>query len=296
MVALVSTVAYLGLEARAVEVQVQLTSGVPRFVIVGLADKAVGESRERVRATRYISIGEAGTTSLAQATEYRETIPTGEGDKTKTYALEGMAVHEALCAALLAVTLSVGVYAIQKTREASALSAATFNEMLEVGGHVHAAETRFAAGYAAFTAAGREAEPATLRQRLLGAAEREGRTVGEFAGDLLGFLERVRRGDGGAADRDHRQPRAAGLTLSRLAPRPRHAIHSPMTDPRLILAVGRIERALTRIEARAPGRGDDTLGALEQRYALLEERHEHLRARTTAAIDRLSELIEKPPR
>jgi magnesium chelatase family protein len=50
MVATVATVAYLGLEARAVEVQVQLTSGVPKFTIVGLADKAVAESRERVRA------------------------------------------------------------------------------------------------------------------------------------------------------------------------------------------------------------------------------------------------------
>ncbi|MCY7281006.1 MAG: hypothetical protein LH610_08970 [Sphingomonas bacterium] len=49
MVALVATVAYLGLEARAVEVQVKLSSGIPRFVIVGLADKAVAESRERVR-------------------------------------------------------------------------------------------------------------------------------------------------------------------------------------------------------------------------------------------------------
>lgn len=48
-VALVATVAYLGLEARAVEVQVQLSSGLPRFVIVGLADKADAESRERVR-------------------------------------------------------------------------------------------------------------------------------------------------------------------------------------------------------------------------------------------------------
>jgi magnesium chelatase family protein len=45
-----ATVAYLGLEARAVEVQVQLSSGIPAFVIVGLADKAVAESRERVRA------------------------------------------------------------------------------------------------------------------------------------------------------------------------------------------------------------------------------------------------------
>ena len=41
--------AYLGLEARAVEVQVQLIPGLPAFNVVGLADKAVAESRERVR-------------------------------------------------------------------------------------------------------------------------------------------------------------------------------------------------------------------------------------------------------
>ncbi|MBA3527584.1 MAG: ATP-binding protein, partial [Sphingomonas sp.] len=50
MAATVATVAYLGLEARPVEVQVQLSSGLPAFVIVGLPDKAVAESRERVRA------------------------------------------------------------------------------------------------------------------------------------------------------------------------------------------------------------------------------------------------------
>ena len=50
MVALVQTVAYLGLEVRRVEVQCQLASGLPAFQIVGLPDKAVGESRERVRA------------------------------------------------------------------------------------------------------------------------------------------------------------------------------------------------------------------------------------------------------
>ncbi|MBA4772248.1 MAG: YifB family Mg chelatase-like AAA ATPase [Sphingomonas sp.] len=50
MVAIISTVAYLGLEARAVEVQVQFAPGVPAFNVVGLADKAVAESRERVRA------------------------------------------------------------------------------------------------------------------------------------------------------------------------------------------------------------------------------------------------------
>ena len=50
MVALVSTVAYLGLDARSVEVQCQVAAGMPRFAIVGLPDKAVGESRERVQS------------------------------------------------------------------------------------------------------------------------------------------------------------------------------------------------------------------------------------------------------
>ncbi|MEM6858018.1 MAG: YifB family Mg chelatase-like AAA ATPase [Pseudomonadota bacterium] len=50
MVALVKTVAYLGLEAKPVEVQCQVASGLPRFSIVGLPDKAVSESRERVQA------------------------------------------------------------------------------------------------------------------------------------------------------------------------------------------------------------------------------------------------------
>ena len=50
MVAIVSTVAYLGLEARAVEVQCQVSAGLPKFLIVGLPDKAVAESRERVHA------------------------------------------------------------------------------------------------------------------------------------------------------------------------------------------------------------------------------------------------------
>jgi magnesium chelatase family protein len=50
MVAHVATVAFLGLEARAVEVQVQIASGLPAFIVVGLPDKAVAESRERVRA------------------------------------------------------------------------------------------------------------------------------------------------------------------------------------------------------------------------------------------------------
>ena len=50
MVAHIETVAFLGLEAKPVDVQVQISGGVPNFTIVGLPDKAVGESRERVRA------------------------------------------------------------------------------------------------------------------------------------------------------------------------------------------------------------------------------------------------------
>ena len=49
MVARVYTVAFEGIEARPVDVQVQLTSGLPAFAVVGLGDKAVAESRERVR-------------------------------------------------------------------------------------------------------------------------------------------------------------------------------------------------------------------------------------------------------
>ena len=49
MFARITTVAFEGIEARAVEVQVQIGPGLPAFTIVGLPDKAVAESRERVR-------------------------------------------------------------------------------------------------------------------------------------------------------------------------------------------------------------------------------------------------------
>jgi magnesium chelatase family protein len=50
MVERVATVAFEGIEARAVDVQVQVAPGLPAFNIVGLPDKAVSEARERVRA------------------------------------------------------------------------------------------------------------------------------------------------------------------------------------------------------------------------------------------------------
>jgi magnesium chelatase family protein len=49
-IARVRTFAFSGIEAVPVEVQVQISAGLPAFLVVGLPDKAVGEARERVRA------------------------------------------------------------------------------------------------------------------------------------------------------------------------------------------------------------------------------------------------------
>ncbi|HET9903648.1 MAG TPA: YifB family Mg chelatase-like AAA ATPase [Xanthobacteraceae bacterium] len=50
MIQRVRTVAFEGIEARPVDVQVQVAPGLPAFTLVGLPDKAVSEARERVRA------------------------------------------------------------------------------------------------------------------------------------------------------------------------------------------------------------------------------------------------------
>ena len=50
MVSRVATVAFKGIEAVPVDVQVHMASGMVAFSIVGLGDKAVAESKERVRA------------------------------------------------------------------------------------------------------------------------------------------------------------------------------------------------------------------------------------------------------
>ena len=50
MVSHVTTVAFQGVEAVPVDVQVQIAPGQPYFGVVGLPDKAVNESRDRVKA------------------------------------------------------------------------------------------------------------------------------------------------------------------------------------------------------------------------------------------------------
>jgi len=56
MVARMVTVAFEGVEARRVDVEVQMTGGNVYFAVVGLGDKAVAESRERVRSA-FASLG-----------------------------------------------------------------------------------------------------------------------------------------------------------------------------------------------------------------------------------------------
>lgn len=71
MISRITTFAFEGVEARPIDVQVQLSGGANAFNIVGLPDKAVGESRERVRAA-FTALGlslppERTTVNLAPA-------------------------------------------------------------------------------------------------------------------------------------------------------------------------------------------------------------------------------------
>ena len=76
MQARINTIAFSGLEVLDVDLQVQITSGMPAFNIVGLPDKAVAESKERVRAA-FSAIGisfpaERITINLAPANLLKE--------------------------------------------------------------------------------------------------------------------------------------------------------------------------------------------------------------------------------
>ena len=63
MVTRVATMAFEGVETRPIDVQVHIAGGLVAFNIVGLADKAVAESRERVRA----ALGGLGSRAAGQA-------------------------------------------------------------------------------------------------------------------------------------------------------------------------------------------------------------------------------------
>lgn len=60
-----------------------------------------------------------------------------------------------------------------------------------------------------------------------------------------------------------------------------------MSEQRLILAIGRIERALSRLE-QLPQRAASTEGDPE-----LAQRHEKLKAETRAAIQEIDQILER---
>ena len=68
MVQHVSTVAFEGVEARPIDVQVQVAPGLPAFNIVGLPDKAVSEARERVPRV----LGDHGAKGVESRCRHRE--------------------------------------------------------------------------------------------------------------------------------------------------------------------------------------------------------------------------------
>src|SRR4051794_21814040 len=87
MVARVRTVAFHGVEVIDVETQVSIASGLPAFTVVGLPDKAVAESRERVRAalaalglalpTRHITVNLAPADVLKEGSHFDLPIALG---------------------------------------------------------------------------------------------------------------------------------------------------------------------------------------------------------------------------
>lgn len=68
----------------------------------------------------------------------------------------------------------------------------------------------------------------------------------------------------------------------------------PMTDERLILAIGRLERALSRLESARLVGSDPSVAELQNRLDKLDQRHQRLRARTTEAVDQLGLLLDTP--
>ena len=88
--------AFEGIEARAVDVQVQVAPGLPAFHVVGLPDKAVSKARERVRAALTAS-GRCPTTLSRSVTERkiesRPQLAVESKGSTRPWAIQSHYVH-----------------------------------------------------------------------------------------------------------------------------------------------------------------------------------------------------------
>ncbi|ADO41426.1 YifB family Mg chelatase-like AAA ATPase [Ketogulonicigenium vulgare] len=96
MLARCYTVAFEGIEPRLIEVQCALAPGIPGFSIVGLPDKSVSESRERVRAA-------LAAMALAMPAK-RVTVNLSPGDMPKEGAHYDLPIAIALLAAMDAIS------------------------------------------------------------------------------------------------------------------------------------------------------------------------------------------------
>ena len=105
------TVAFQGLAATPIEIQVHIARGMPGLTLVGLADKAVGESRERVRAafstlglilpSRRITINLAPASVRKEGTHYD--LPIACGLLSAMAVLPGSEMQECLALGELAL-------------------------------------------------------------------------------------------------------------------------------------------------------------------------------------------------
>ncbi|MEP5762518.1 MAG: magnesium chelatase domain-containing protein, partial [Litoreibacter sp.] len=114
MISRTYTVAFEGINARLVEVQCAVTAGLPSFSIVGLADKAVSEARDRVRSA-------LNTLSIAMPSK-RVTVNLSPADLPKEGSHFDLPIAIALLAALDIIpqdmaqeTLSLGELSLDGT-------------------------------------------------------------------------------------------------------------------------------------------------------------------------------------
>lgn len=117
MVALVQTVAYLGLEARGVEVQCQIAPGLPRFNLVGLPDKAVSAADLALPPPTEGSAEVAARGAAARAVQVERLEGTGkisnaqlDGDLLEAHATPDEAGRKLLLQAAEAMRLSARGY------------------------------------------------------------------------------------------------------------------------------------------------------------------------------------------
>ena len=110
MIARVITVAFCGLDVRSVEVECAVAAGLPGFTIIGLADKAVSEARERVRSALH-------SLSLALPPK-RITISLTPADLPK----EGAHFDLAIALAMLSAIEAIPGDCLQETLAIGALS------------------------------------------------------------------------------------------------------------------------------------------------------------------------------